>query len=121
LASLSKGKKNTSRRKTNRWSWIITIQLWNSRTIHPQCCCFDKTELNAVMTGINEALKNFESQGISQQIDRIKGAGNCFTTDYRVFWKGFQLALWEIFAGTPDFINQDVIPCCNERRCNASL
>jgi hypothetical protein len=38
------------------------------------------------MTGINEAFKNFESQGISQQdLDRIKGAGNCFTTDYRVF------------------------------------
>ena len=72
---------------------------------------FDKTELNAVMTGINEAFKNFESQGISQQdLDRIKaGQETAFYNGLSsVLGKGFQLAQYEIFAGNPDFINQDV-------------
>jgi len=72
---------------------------------------FDKTELNTVMTGINEAFKNFENQGISQQdLDRIKaGQETAFYNGLSsVLGKGFQLAQYEIFAGTPDFINQDV-------------
>ena len=72
---------------------------------------FEKTNLNDVMNGINEAFKNFEAEGISQQdLDRIKaGQETAFYTNLSsVLGKGFQLAQYEIFAGTPDYINQDV-------------
>ena len=72
---------------------------------------FQKTNLNDVMSGINEAFKNFEAEGISQQdLDRIKaGQETAFYTNLSsVLGKGFQLAQYEIFAGTPDYINQDV-------------
>ncbi len=72
---------------------------------------FQKTNLNDVMNGINEAFKNFEAEGISQQdLDRIKaGQETAFYTNLSsVLGKGFQLAQYEIFAGTPDYINQDV-------------
>ena len=72
---------------------------------------FQKTNLNEVMNGINEAFKNFEAEGISQQdLDRIKaGQETAFYTNLSsVLGKGFQLAQYEIFAGTPEYINQDV-------------
>ncbi len=72
---------------------------------------FQKTNLNDVLNGINEAFKNFEAEGISQQdLDRIKaGQETAFYTNLSsVLGKGFQLAQYEIFAGTPDYINQDV-------------
>jgi zinc protease len=72
---------------------------------------FEKTNLNAVMDGINEAFKNFESKGISQQdLDRIKaGQETAFYTSLSsVLGKGFQLAQYEIFAGNPNYIIQDV-------------
>ncbi|MDI5893297.1 M16 family metallopeptidase [Flavobacterium algoritolerans] len=72
---------------------------------------FEKTNLNEVMSGVNEAFKNFETEGISQQdLNRIKaGQETAFYTNLSsVLGKGFQLAQYEIFAGTPDYINQDV-------------
>ena len=72
---------------------------------------FEKTNLNDVMNGVNEAFKNFEAKGISQQdLNRIKaGQETAFYTNLSsVLGKGFQLAQYEIFAGTPDYINQDV-------------
>ncbi len=72
---------------------------------------FDKTDLNLVMNGVNEAFANFEKEGISQQdLDRIKaGQETAFYSNLSsVLGKGFQLAQYEIFAGTPDYINQDV-------------
>ena len=72
---------------------------------------FEKTNLNEVMNGVNEAFKNFETEGISQQdLNRIKaGQETAFYTNLSsVLGKGFQLAQYEIFAGTPDYINQDV-------------
>ncbi|MES2853639.1 MAG: pitrilysin family protein [Bacteroidota bacterium] len=72
---------------------------------------FEKTNLNEVMSGVNEAFKNFEAEGISQQdLNRIKaGQETAFYTNLSsVLGKGFQLAQYEIFAGTPDYINQDV-------------
>ncbi len=72
---------------------------------------FEKTNLNDVMNGVNEAFKNFEAEGISQQdLNRIKaGQETAFYTNLSsVLGKGFQLAQYEIFAGTPDYINQDV-------------
>lgn len=72
---------------------------------------FEKVNLNEVMNGVNEAFKNFETEGISQQdLDRIKaGQETAFYTNLSsVLGKGFQLAQYEIFAGTPEYINQDV-------------
>jgi zinc protease len=72
---------------------------------------FEKTNLNDIMNGVNEAFKNFEAEGISQQdLNRIKaGQETAFYTNLSsVLGKGFQLAQYEIFAGTPDYINQDV-------------
>jgi zinc protease len=63
------------------------------------------------MDGVNEAFQNFEKEGISQQdLDRIKaGQETAFYSNLSsVLGKGFQLAQYEIFAGTPDYINQDV-------------
>jgi zinc protease len=72
---------------------------------------FQKTNLNEVMNGVNEAFTNFEAEGISQQdLDRIKARQETafYTNLSSVLGKGFQLAQYEIFAGTPDYINQDV-------------
>lgn len=72
---------------------------------------FEKTNLNEVMNGVNEAFKNFETEGISQQdLNRIKaGQETAFYTNLSsVLGKGFQLAQYEISLGTPDYINQDV-------------
>jgi hypothetical protein len=52
--------------------------------------------------------KDFEANGISQKdLDRIKAGRNKFLSGLASV-NGFQLAQYEIFAGTPDFINQDV-------------
>ena len=72
---------------------------------------FDKKNLDDVMTGVNEAFKNFEAQGISQQdLNRIKaGQETAFYTKLSsVLGKGFELAQYEIFAGDPNYIEQDV-------------
>jgi len=72
---------------------------------------FDQTNLNMVANAINEAFKDFEAYGISEtDLKRIKAGQE--TNFYRglssVLGKGFQLAQYEIFAGDPGFINQDV-------------
>lgn len=72
---------------------------------------FDKTNLNLVMNGIEAAFKDFEANGISQKdLDRIKAGQetNFYTGLASVNGKGFQLAQYEIFAGSPEFINKDV-------------
>ncbi len=72
---------------------------------------FDKVNLNEVMKGVNEGFTKFENEGISQQdLDRIKaGQETAFYNNLSsVLGKGFQLAQYEIFAGTPEYINQDV-------------
>ena len=72
---------------------------------------FEKTNLNDVLNSVNEAFAKFEAEGISQQdLDRIKAGQETafYTALSSVLGKGFQLAQYEIFAGTPDFINQDV-------------
>ncbi|WP_417875595.1 M16 family metallopeptidase [Winogradskyella sediminis] len=72
---------------------------------------FDKTNLNTVAKAIHESFRDFEMNGISKtDLDRIKAGQE--TSFYRglssVLGKGFQLAQYEIFAGDPGFINQDV-------------
>ena len=76
-----------------------------------QITAFEKTNLNEVQNGINEAFKNFEAEGISEQdLNRIKaGQETAFYNGLAsVLGKGFQLAQYKIFAGTPEYINQDI-------------
>jgi len=72
---------------------------------------FNDTQLNNVQSAINSAFASFEAEGISQKdLDRIKAGQE--TRFYNglssVLGKGFQLAQYEVFAGDPGFINQDV-------------
>ena len=72
---------------------------------------FDKTNLNLVFDGIETAFKDFEANGIAQKdLDRIKAGQETdfYTGLASVNGKGFKLAQYEIFAGTPDYINQDI-------------
>ena len=76
-----------------------------------QVTAFDKTNLNEVQKGINEAFKNFEAEGISQQdLNRIKATQETafYNNLASVLGKGFQLAQYKIYTGTPDYINQDI-------------
>jgi len=72
---------------------------------------FNQTDLNAVAWAIKDGLKDFEINGISNEdLGRIKAGQE--TRFYQglssVLGKGFQLAQYEIFAGDPAFINEDV-------------
>ena len=72
---------------------------------------FNQTDLNAVSTALSDGFKDFELNGISDKdLNRIKAGQE--TSFYNrlssVLGKGFQLAQYEIFAGDPSFINQDV-------------
>ena len=76
-----------------------------------QVTAFKDTNLDNVQSAINQGFSKFETEGISQKdLDRIKAGQE---TDFynglsSVLGKGFQLAQYEIFAGDPGFINQDV-------------
>ncbi len=76
-----------------------------------QTTAFSETDLDKVQDAIFEAFASFEANGISDKdLDRIKAGQE---TDFynslsSVLGKGFQLAQYEIFAGDPGFINQDV-------------
>ena len=72
---------------------------------------FNQTDLNTVASAIKDGFRDFENNGISESdLNRIKAGQE--TSFYRglssVLGKGFQLAQYEIFAGDPGFINQDV-------------
>ncbi|WP_139856409.1 M16 family metallopeptidase [Aequorivita sinensis] len=76
-----------------------------------QVTAFPDTSLQEVLNGIEEGLKKFEAEGISEaDLNRIKAGQE--TAFYQglssVLGKGFQLAQYEIFAGDPGFVNQDV-------------
>lgn len=72
---------------------------------------FDGKNLNDVATEIESAFSTFETTGIPEEdLERIKAGQE---TDFysglsSVLGKGFQLAQYEIFAGDPGFINEDV-------------
>ena len=118
LASyLSKGKKAPLYKKLvedKKITDAVDIYQYNSEIAGQYMLtvtAFKKTNLNAVMDGINEAFKNFETNGISKQdLSRIKaGQETAFYTNLSsVLGKGFQLAQYEIFAGNPSYITQDV-------------
>jgi len=72
---------------------------------------FEKVNLNDVDKAIQESFAKFEAEGISEEdLDRIKAGQeiNFYNSLSSVVGKGFQLAQYEIFAGDPGFINQDV-------------
>lgn len=76
-----------------------------------QVTAFSETNLQEVLNGINEGLATFETNGISEaDLNRIKaGQETSFYSGLSsVLGKGFQLAQYEIFAGDPGFVKQDI-------------
>ncbi|WP_282043122.1 M16 family metallopeptidase [Winogradskyella flava] len=72
---------------------------------------FNQKDLNSVASAIQNGLKDFELNGISENdLNRIKAGQetNFYQGLSSVLGKGFQLAQYEIFAGDPGFINEDV-------------
>ncbi len=72
---------------------------------------FNQTDLNTVAAAITDGFRDFEMNGISEDdLKRIKAGQetNFYNGLSSVLGKGFQLAQYEIFAGDPGFINQDV-------------
>lgn len=72
---------------------------------------FDGKDLDLTAAAINEAFASFEKNGISEKdLQRIKAGQE--TQFYNglssVLGKGFQLAQYNIFAGDPGFIEQDI-------------
>ena len=71
----------------------------------------DGVDLDSVQQGIGEALAMFEQNGISDKdIERIKAKlETSFYNDISsVLGKSFQLARYNVFAGDPGFIAQDI-------------
>jgi zinc protease len=72
---------------------------------------FNDKDLDEVYAAIQQAMANFEAEGIPEKdLSRIKAGQE--TSFYNglssVLGKGFQLAQYNIFAGDPGFINQDI-------------
>ena len=72
---------------------------------------YDGIYLDSVLSAVEKGFAKFESEGISQEdLDRIKAGQE--TRFYNglssVLGKGFQLAQYNIFAGDPGFIQQDI-------------
>lgn len=76
-----------------------------------QITAFKNASLTDVHNAVYAAFTNFEAEGIPQKdLDRIKARQetNFYNSLSSVLGKGFQLAQYEIFAGDPGFIDQDV-------------
>ncbi|WP_442845186.1 M16 family metallopeptidase [Leeuwenhoekiella sp. H156] len=68
-------------------------------------------DLDSVQTGIEQAFTLFEANGISERdLERIKATQETrfFNSLSSALGKGFQLAQYQIFAGSPGYINQDI-------------
>lgn len=68
-------------------------------------------DLDDVLTGVHQAFTMFELEGISQKdLDRIKAGQETqfYSGLSSVLGKGFQLAQYEIFAGDPGYMSEDV-------------
>jgi zinc protease len=71
----------------------------------------DGIKLDDVQAGIDEALASFEKDGISDEdLSRLKASSEVsfYNGIQSVLGKAFQLAQYDIFAGDPGFINQDI-------------
>jgi len=67
--------------------------------------------LNEVVSAIDEAFTDFENNGISEaDLERIKAGQETrfYNRLSSVLGKGFQLAQYAMFAGDPNYINQDI-------------
>ncbi len=92
------------------------VQLYNyeselSGEFGLQINAFAGSDLDDVLVAVNEAFTKFELEGISQEdLDRIKAVQETQFYDglSSVLGKGFQLAQYEIFAGDPSYISEDV-------------
>jgi zinc protease len=72
---------------------------------------FGGTDLNSVEAAIFEALQRFETNGITERdLQRVKaGIETSFYNGLSsVIGKAFQLAQYNIFAGNPGYINEDI-------------
>ena len=72
---------------------------------------FQNVTLDSINSAVTDAFGLFEKEGISQEdLDRIKAGQetNFYNGLSSVLGKGFQLAQYEIFAGDPGYINEDV-------------
>ena len=72
---------------------------------------FSRVALNDVLEGIEEGLARYEENGFTEQdLERVKaGIETRFYNDLSsVLGKAFQLAQYNIFAGDPGYINQDI-------------
>ncbi len=72
---------------------------------------FPNTDLDEVSAGIQEAFARFESEGFTEEdLNRIKaGLETGFYNGLSsVLGKAFQLAQYNIFAGDPSYINEDI-------------
>ncbi|WP_235295947.1 M16 family metallopeptidase [Portibacter marinus] len=92
----------------------VTMYNYNSEIAgeaHLQVRAFQDKKLDEVMAGIKTAFAQFEKNGISDQdLRRIKMKQETafYNSLSSVLGKGFQLAQYEIFAGDPGYINEDV-------------
>ncbi|UTW55124.1 pitrilysin family protein [Kordiimonas sp. SCSIO 12610] len=72
---------------------------------------FDGVKLDDVQTAIDEAFADFETNGISEtDLARVKAGAEVdfYSGIQSVLGKAFQLAQYDIFAGDPGFINDDI-------------
>ena len=72
---------------------------------------FDGVDLDDVKSALDEGFARFESEGIAQaDLDRVKTTQEVgfYGGIQSVLGKAFNLAQYEIFAGDPGFINQDI-------------
>ena len=79
--------------------------------IQLQVRAFEDKDLDEVSKAIDEAFAKFEKEGISQKdLSRIKAGQETqfYNSLSSVLGKGFELAQYNIFAGNPDFIEQDI-------------
>jgi zinc protease len=100
--------------ETHQLTDNVTMGQYNSEIagqLNLRVIAFDNTKLNNVQSAINEAFAQFEAEGISEaDLKRIKAGQETrfYNSLSSVLGKGFQLAQYEIFAGDPGFVNQDV-------------
>jgi len=72
---------------------------------------YPNTDLNKVRTAVDKAFTRFEEEGFTQaDLDRIKAGieTNFYNGLSSVLGKAFQLAQYNIFAGDPGYINEDI-------------
>ncbi|MCC5913632.1 MAG: insulinase family protein [Balneolaceae bacterium] len=72
---------------------------------------FPGTDLNEVLQGVEEAFARYEENGFTERdLERVKaGIETRFYNGLSsVLGKSFQLAQYNIFAGDPGFVNQDI-------------